>query len=240
MERDDLISERAFALLLQHRGIPFLREDRLAEVVEVLGEKRPDFCITAGPQRVLAEVTEFESPGPLDGLASPFGGAIDPMFSVRRLQKKIQHEKPQLEPYGRAGHPTIIVVANPRHYLLPMDVYHLLQLFGEVATTVPFDGKRLVMEEAANVHTRNRVLREDQKTYVSAVGILRGLPLTHPSRPAEPIDPTRLYLRIVHNPFASTPLDPRVFSGPNDLNLVHNFATDSWEDAAGREVELFD
>lgn len=240
MERNDLISERAFALLLQHRGIPFLREDSVAKAVDVLGEKRPDFCITVGPRHVLAEVTEFESPGPLDGLTSPFGGAIDPMFSVRRLQKKIQHEKPQLEPYGRAGHPTIIVVANPRHYLLPMDVYHLLQLFGEIATTVPFDGRRLVMEEAVIVHTRNRVLREDQKTYVSAVGILRGLPLTHPSQPAEPIDPTRLYLRIVHNPFASTPLDPRVFSGPNDLNLVHCVETGEWADAAGKAVDWFD
>ena len=240
MERDDLISERAFALLLQHRGIPFEPEDRLADAVTVLGDKRPDFCLKVGPPPVLAEVTEFDAPGPLDGLTSPFGGSIDPMFSVRRLRKKVHDEKPQLEPYGRAGHPTIIVVANPRHYLLPMDVYHVLQLFGEIATTMPFDGQRMVMEEAANVHTKNRVLSDHQTTYVSAVGILRGLPATHPLLPAEPIDPTRLYLRIVHNPFAIAPLDSKLFSASTDENYVYDRDTGSWVEASGREVGLFD
>lgn len=240
MERDDLISERAFALLLQHRGIPFLTESRISESVEIRDGKCPDFSISVEPMPVLVEVTEFEKPGPLDRLASPFGGAIDPMFSVRRLREKVKEEKQQLKPYGVIGHPTMIVVANPHHFWLPMYPYYLVQLFGEIALRFPFDGKRLVRESAANVHTGNRVLSDHQTTYISAVGIIRGLPPTHANGLDEPIDPERLYLRIVHNPHAPAPIDPTLFSGPNDLNLVHSFETDAWADAAGKEIDWFD
>jgi len=77
MERDDLTSDRAFALLLQHRSIPFVPEDRLEEAVVVLDGKRSDFCIKLGLPHVLAEVTEFDAPGPLDGALSPGGASIE-------------------------------------------------------------------------------------------------------------------------------------------------------------------
>lgn len=57
MNRPDLISERAFALLLEQRRIPYVREDDLETAVSILDGKRPDFCLPVGPPHVLAEVT---------------------------------------------------------------------------------------------------------------------------------------------------------------------------------------
>jgi len=141
------IAEIAFEELLKARKIPFVAESDLERVTPPQGGKRPDFCLDVGRPPVLAEVTELTAPGPLDGL-SPGASWIDPRAFTRRIGNEIADEKVQLKPYGIAGHPTVVVLANPRHVGVPLDNRHLLQLFGEIALTMPFDGKQLLMEQA--------------------------------------------------------------------------------------------
>ena len=239
MGRARRVSEDAFELLLRARRIPFVSERGLEDLVAIQGGKRPDFCLDVGSPRVLVEVTELTAPGPLDRIHNRVG-AFDGGAITRRIRDEIADEKVQLKPYGASGHPTLVVLANPHRVGVPLGNRELLQLFGEIALSVPFDGKELRMEEGVLVHTKNRVLSDHQTKYISAVGVLEGLPRpSYFGEPAEQMTSNRLRVRIVHNPHADVPLSRTIFAAPNDVNIAYDAEQRMWIDhSTGAPVEL--
>jgi hypothetical protein len=210
------VSEERFVWLLNQRGYTFTREDKVETKIKKLAvTTRPDFYVeTPRNDAFLIEVESFEKPGPLQGMATRVMFS-DPELAFKRIRKAVMHAAAQLRPYQGLNLPMLVVLDNWRRVGIPSNILDLRNaLFGTLEVRQHFDpvsGK--IMGCPKWHHGRGQQLNETLATYVSAVAW--NLPRTRYYD--DPMTEERpMYLRIVHNPFASVPFPIDIFSNGND------------------------
>lgn len=218
------VAETRFGWLLHQRRYAFTPEAELQRKIELRGT-RPDFYVETPLGDLLVEVESFEEETFLRRVELGGFQSLNPEPLFRRLRTAVKHAKGQLKPYTPLGMPMLIVLDDWRRVGIPNNTYELCNaLFGTIEGRLPLapiDGDRSYGPRLH--HGGGQVLNAQAGLYVSAVAwniasVRYG--------DADPMTEERpMYLRIVHNPFASVPLPRAMFDCSDDEHYVPPIAT---------------
>lgn len=209
-------AEERFEWLLRQRGFEYWTEEKLERVVEVKG-KHPDFYIRdLGGRCALAEIKSFDKTRKQFSSGRTGAVSVDLMLGAVRKALKIASE--QLNPYQDLKIPMVVVLDNWRQLNIDLSPLILSSLLGELGIHMQVD---MSTGQAFDVHWKpgnNQMLRVDEKSYISAVGVNRRISPDYSQEP--PMSESAMYLTILHNPFAQVPLPVNFFQGKGDRNYV--------------------
>lgn len=121
---------------------------------------------------------------------------------------------------------------NWRQVGVSLDDIQLLGLFGEPVFVVPVATARSASPPSPSlVHAGERSMREERRNYISAVIVNE--PLRRDCEDDFQIE-LQMRARVLHNPYASVPLPPKVFGRVEDEHVVRD--GDVWRKLRGNEV----
>ncbi|MEM9416091.1 MAG: hypothetical protein AAGA29_11550 [Planctomycetota bacterium] len=211
-------SELLFEELCKLENIPF---DRLLELQD---DKQPDYEIAPKGEKVVVEIKQIE-PNDED---KAFAAALEqdgmatqcrsPDRMSRRIRNHMRDSCQQFTSYLSRNSPVpamLVVFDNAKnHYTDPYTIQVALHGYEQVTLGVGPPGVDPVVIDAGFGERNNRELRPDKNEHLSAVATLHEC--------WEVYKPHDRFLRmaIYHNPYAETPLSPKLWSSPR----VKNFA----------------
>lgn len=227
VKQRDEVSLRMFKWLLKQRGYQFWDENSLKNQNRIpLRTTRPDFYVTTFWCDFLAEVESFEKPSILD-LNPNRVGTINPKDLLKRIAGAIKKAARQLKPYADLNLPMIVVLDNCRQVGIPLSPKDLIQLYG----LFEFRGEEYNPEKGAIkrirlFHGGKRQLGPNLHPYVSAVIVQ--IPIERYCNDDFSIE-RRMRARVLHNPYATTPLPCKVFSDKADTIISYSKSEGRWE-----------
>jgi hypothetical protein len=207
------LAERRFARVLEQRCYSYWPETSLAEKIAVRG-KNPDFYVEADTQGTfLAEVKSFKETR-LTPLVPGQLAISDPSIYLAAIRSAFKEAAKQLKPYQ--DYATLVVLDNWRLVGIPSAIEHLRDaLFGTPEYGIGFricDGTTEMKPWESHLGG-GQTLTPQEKCYISAVAW--NMPKIAFSC-SDPHEDSPMRLRIVHNPFASTPLPLSIFQDEED------------------------
>lgn len=196
------LAEQRTQWLLEDRDLPFRREPALEEWIQVVGP-RPDFVVQFSRTKILIEVKCLQKmqnrfPSPDDNGTTYCGWDGSKTHSI--LRAKIKDAEDQLKPYEDTGMPALIVldVVNPVATRFDLSFEELELLYG-IRT----------WDSTSNTISRHdRILRSDQKKYISAIAIQKSVDAYESTYPK--IGRQRMRIQIMPNRFARVGLPEEV------------------------------
>lgn len=184
-------SEALFEKLCAVRKIPCIR-------VEEGADRTPDYKVTLNRLLVYVEVKQLDL-NERDGKAKEkmkAGGIATTVAPTKRVRDQIAKAYNQLKPYGKAGHPCVIVLFNNAGFMNYIDSFTVTSaMFGGF-------GFRLTLDESQTIHVSGHGFLGGRKVTrntcrgISAVCILEG------SRSKD------LRVTAYHNSYASNAIQP--------------------------------
>ena len=205
------IGEIRFEWLLCQRGCSFVDEHNLEKKISVKS-KRPDYFAWRNNISFLVEIKEFEAAGPLDNKSRCGVVAVNDILD--RLRRPLDEAAKQLKPYIDLKVARIVVFDNNQRIGVPTSPLEIIQLFGTIYRRLNINQENGKLEDEGWKHGPRQIITRDRKQYISAVAV--NLPKASHAY-CDQVDIERpMRLQIIHNPYASYPLDKSLFIDPED------------------------
>lgn len=135
-------SEQRFVDYLESHGYEWEYEPEYQETLGLAEplDRRPDFLVSRGNQRVVCEVRQFD-PGDVDKkLSGMRGGVLSEKDVYGRARFALVEKARQLEGLAGCGVPLVIVLSNPLAVFVPLDAQHMTSvMFGNPKWSIPID-----------------------------------------------------------------------------------------------------
>lgn len=205
------VTEDLFEQFCQQEGIPFER-------IRESNERRPDYVLSLGKIKLIAEVKAIEPNAEEKAIIEAGPEEMDPEKTFHwgipgeRVRKKISEAVPQLKSYSTREQPTILILHDTAKFWPELlDSYAVMvAMYGVESIQVsskpaPRGGASILRRW----HGSRKKLTNKHNTSLSAVGIL-----THEN--------SGIYLNVFHNWYAKAPLPPSVF---NFAHIIHKQLT---------------
>ena len=180
----------------------YFNQEKISYIrIEETNEKIPDFKARVSEKEVFIEVKSFEegeSDVPFNRGSRFFIAAYPP--GMEKIRNALRYCSKQFERYQNEIN--MCVLCNAKSILIDLDTQIVgMAMFGDIEIRLPGGDNNL--DFVCNRNGPSQILRKEDGSLISAVAVLES-------------KETWWRLRIIHNPYARTPLPIEIFKGRFD------------------------